>query len=136
MYPSLPKPEVLKEVIRRINSREFKPSIKKQALVKLAELTLNNMTFQIDGKFYQQAEGLFISSPTSPCFAELFIQRLEEISVYKMIHAPRLWVRKVDDTFTISKHKIEDTLKELNEIHTDITFTAEEEENAKLPFLD
>ena len=53
-----------------------------------------------------------------------------------MLHAPRLWLRKVDDTFTISEHNVNDTLKELNDIHSAITFTAEEEANEQLPFLD
>ena len=53
-----------------------------------------------------------------------------------MIHAPRLWLRKVDDTFTITKSSIEDTLRELNKIHPKIEFTAEEEEEGKIAFLD
>ena len=35
----------------------------------------------------------------------------------KMIHAPRIWLRKVDDTFTISQHAINDTLTKLNKIN-------------------
>ena len=53
-----------------------------------------------------------------------------------MIHAPRLWLRKVDDTFTITKSNIEDTLMELNKIHPKIEFTAEQEEEGKIAFLD
>ena len=53
-----------------------------------------------------------------------------------MFLAQRLWLRKVDDTFTISEHDVNDTLKELNDIHSAITFTAEEEANEQLPFLD
>ena len=51
---------------------------------------------------HDQADGLFIGSPASPAYAELFVQRIEEHHVYQMIHAPRIWLRKVDDTFTIS----------------------------------
>ena len=136
MYPSLPKLDVFNEVKRRINENEFKPAINKIALIKLAEISIQYMTFQIDGKFYEQAEGLFIGSPASPCFAELFIQRLEEVNIYKMIHTPRLWLRKVDDTFTISKYNMDPTLKELNQIHPNVKFTAEEEVNKSIPFLD
>ena len=55
---------------------------------------------------------------------------------YKMIHAPRIWLRKVDDTFAISAHNTELILKELNAIHKDVQFTAEEELNLEIPFLD
>ena len=30
--------------------------------------------------------------------------------VYIMLHAPRIWIRKVDDTFTINNHETNDTL--------------------------
>ena len=136
MYPSLPKADVIQEVIRRIKNDDFNPKINKEALIKLAKLSLNYMTFTINGKFYEQAEGLFIGSPSSPCFAEIFIQRVEELHIYNMINAPRIWLRKVDDTFTISSHPIDETLKELNNIHSKINFTAEEETNNTLPFLD
>ena len=83
-------------------------------------------------KFYL----LFFGSPASPTFAELYIQKLEEDYVYKLHHLPRLWMRKVDDTFTISKHSMQDTLNELNAINNKVKFTAEEEDNGKIPFLD
>ena len=111
MYPSLPKIEVLNEITRRINQETFKPNIKKDALKKLAELSISYNSFKINGQYYEQAQGLFIGSPASPSFAELFIQRLEEISIYRMIHTPRLWLRKVDDAFTISGYNTSDTLK-------------------------
>ena len=53
-----------------------------------------------------------------------------------MIHAPRIWMRKVDDTFTITKHYINDTLNELNATHPEIEFTVKEEENNRILFLD
>ena len=136
MYPSLPKSEVLQEIERRIRKRSFKPKLKKTALIKLSQIAVKYMTFEINNEFYDQADGLFIGSPCSSCFAEIFIQRLEEVSIYNMIHAPRLWLRKVDDTFTISKHSMDETLKELNTIHPKVKFTAESEEDGKLAFLD
>ena len=136
MYPSLPITDVLKEVIRRIKGETFQASIKKEGLIKLAQLSVAYNSFQINGKFYKQAEGLFIGSPASPAFAEIFVQRLEEISIYTMIHAPRVWLRKVDDTFVISKHSIQSTLNELNKINNNIQFTAEEELDKRLQFLD
>ena len=74
--------------------------------------------------------------PTSPCFAEISIQRLEEVNIYKIVLAPRIWLRKVDDTFTITEHSIKGTLQELNCIHNSITFTVEQESNNQLAFID
>ena len=94
------------------------------------------MSFRIGNKYYEQADGLFIGSPASPCSAELFIRRVEGVSVYTMLHAPRIWISKVDDTFTINDHETSGTLTELNQTHPQIKFTAEEEENGQIPFLD
>ena len=110
MYPSLPKQDVIKEVERRILSDSFQTKFNKETLVRLAKISLEFMSFRIGNKYYEQADGLFIGSPASPCFAELFIQRGEQVSVYTMLHAPRIWIRKVDDTFTINNHETNDTL--------------------------
>ena len=136
MYPSLPKEEVIREVERRINQHTFKTKLNKEALVRLARISIQFMSFRMGNKYYDQADGLFIGSPASPAYAELFIQRIEEHHVYQMIHAPRIWLRKVDDTFTISQHAINDTLTELNTINKAVNFTAEEEINREIPFLD
>ena len=74
------------------------------------------MSFKISNNYYEQAKGLFIGSPASPCFAEIFVQRIEETSIYIMVKAPRIWLRKVNDTFTVSKYKKEETIAELNKI--------------------
>ena len=132
----LPKEDVINEVKRRIDNEEFITNCNKEALKILSELSFQFMTFRIDDYYYKQNDGLFIGSPASPAFAEIYIQRLEEISIYNMVHAPKLWLRKVDDTFTITKHEVEDTLEELNAIHPQIKFTAEKYENGMLPFLD
>ena len=42
-----------------------------------------------------------------------------------MIHTPRLWLRKVDDTFGITKYEKRETLDELNKINCKVQFTYE-----------
>ena len=67
MYPSLPKNEVVAEVIR-IKEPELKPNVNKDALIQLVSLSVKFMSFKISNKFYWQTDGLFIDSPSSPCF--------------------------------------------------------------------
>ena len=43
------------------------------------------MSFAFDQKYYNQRQGLFIGVPTSPCFAETYIQRVEENHVCKIL---------------------------------------------------
>ena len=53
-----------------------------------------------------------------------------------MIHTPRLWLRKVDNTFVVTKyHKIE-ALQDLNKFNCKVEFTYESATNNTLPFLD
>ena len=114
MYPSLPKQVVITEVVRRVNDENFKPSTNKKALIELVNISAEFMSFSCNNQYYEQKDGLFIGSPTSPAFAELYIERVEEIHVYRMIHAPWLWLRKVDDTFAITKYDKTEALDELN----------------------
>ena len=136
MYPSLPKQDVIAEVIRRINNENFKPSMNKEALIELVIISVEFMSFSCNNQYYDQKDGLFIGSPTSPAFAELYVQRVEEIHVYRMIHAPRIWFRKVDDTFVITKYDKIETINELNSFNNKIKFTYESPTDNALPFLD
>ena len=136
MNPSLPKQDVITEVVRRINEENFKPSMNKKALIELVIISVEFMSFSCNGQYFDQKDGLFIGSPTSPAFAELYIQRVEEIHVYRMIHTPRLWLRKVDDTFVITKYDKRETLDELNKFNCEVQFTYESTTNNTLPFLD
>ena len=81
MYPSLPKQDVITEVARRINDENFKPSMNKKALIELVIISVEFMSFSCNRQYFDQKDGLFIGSPTSPAFAELYIQRVEEIHV-------------------------------------------------------
>ena len=53
-----------------------------------------------------------------------------------MLNAPRLWYRKVDNTFAVPSHDPGETLQELNDIDENIEFTMEKASEGNLPFLD
>ena len=124
MYPSLPRHGVI-TVLRRINNEHFKPSMNKKALIELVIISVEFMSFSCNGQCFDQKDGLFIVSPTSLAFAELYIQRFEEIHVYRMIHTPRLLLRKADDTFVITKYDKIETLHEFNKFNCKVQFTFE-----------
>ena len=136
MHPSLPKEDVITEVVRRINDENFKASMNKKALTELVNISVEFMSFSCNNQYYEQKDGLFIGSPTSPAFAELHIQGVEEIHVYRMIHTPWLWLRKVDNIFVITKYDKIETLDELNKFSCKVQFTYESATDNTLPFLD
>ncbi|KAK5649280.1 hypothetical protein RI129_000309 [Pyrocoelia pectoralis] len=80
-----------------------------------------------------------MGSPLSPVIANLFMQEFEEKALHSATHKPTLWLRYVDDTFVIWSHgqeKLKAFLEHLNNVHPNIKFTIEIEQNDQLPFLD
>ena len=53
-------------------------------------MSVEFLSFSCNNQYYDQKDGLFIGLPTSPAFAELYLQEVEEIHVYRMIHTPCL----------------------------------------------
>ena len=60
MYPSLPKQDVITEVVRRIKDKNFKPSLNKKALIELVIISVEFMSFSCNGQYFDQKDGLFI----------------------------------------------------------------------------
>ncbi|XP_060531558.1 uncharacterized protein LOC132705141 [Cylas formicarius] len=100
---------------------------------------LKNTYVIYNDKRYKQIEGAPMGSPLSPVIANLFMIALEKRAIETADYKSKLWLRYVDDTFTIWNHGIEQLhrfLQHLNEVHPKIKFTMETEENSQLPFLD
>ena len=78
-----------------------------------------------------------MGSPVSVIVAEIVMQAIEERAIATYKQTLPIWLRYVDDTFTIVHQDEINTFHEhLNEQNPDIQFTKEIEENGKLPFLD
>ena len=74
-----------------------------------------------------------MGSPISGFIAEAVMQKLESIALPKFNH--KLWVRYVDDVFTIVKKTDITTIHEtLNNVFEGIQFTVEKEKDHLLPF--
>ena len=80
-----------------------------------------------------------MGSPLSPIVANLYTESLEEEAIRSAPLQPKLWRRYVDDTFVIWPHGQEELhrfLQHLNDLHPNIHFTMEEENECTLSFLD
>ena len=105
----------------------------------LAELCLKNSYLRYDGEIYSQIEGAAMGSPLSPVIANLFMEKFEADALSSSEYQPVCWLRYVDDTFVIwphGKEALEYFHEHLNNIHDNIKFTKEIEEDGSLPFLD
>ncbi|XP_063216176.1 uncharacterized protein LOC134527430 [Bacillus rossius redtenbacheri] len=69
----------------------------------------------------------------------IFMEIFEQDALSKSNSPPKIWLRYVDDTFTVWQHGLE-TLEEfvnhLNSLRPSIKFTYEKETNGSIPFLD
>ena len=117
MYPSFHRLEVLKEVSRLIKLPHFRPKINKRALIKPCEICLSQIYFRVEDRYFKQRDGLFIAAPSSPPFAELYLQRLEREYIFSRPEPSKLWLWKVDDTFVVTKQDLQIMLSELNNFH-------------------
>lgn len=107
---------------------------------KLLELAVLDTAFIFNGKAYIQTDGMAMGSPLGPTFANIFMCALEErmLDECPLAHLPLFYSRYVDDTFLLfrGKHEADVFLEYANELHPNIKFTIEYENNDKLPFLD
>ena len=100
---------------------------------------LQTTYFQFRGEFYEQAEGAAMGSPLSPTIANIFMEDFENKALDTARLKPSLWIRYVDDTFTVWPHGEEylpEFIAHLNSITPGIKFTYEIENKGQLPFLD
>ena len=83
-----------------------------------------------------QSKARFINRwRNSPCFAEIYIQIVEENHIYTMLNASRLWYRKVDITFAIASHDLGEKLQKWNWWDHFTDFAMEKTSKGNLPFL-
>jgi len=80
-----------------------------------------------------------MGSRLAPVFANIFMEWLEQeaLETYKV--KPKTWYRYVDNTFIqwkLEKNELNQFLKHINNIHNNIQFTMETENNQQIAFLD
>ena len=103
----------------------------------LLNLCLTSTYFQYNGKHYKQLHRTAMGSPVSVVVSEIVMQNIEVQALASYKRTIPLWLRYVDDTFTIlHKDEIDDFHEHLNRQNVHIQFTKEIEDNGKIPFLD
>ena len=120
-----------------VKNNKYSLALKKSDLRALLNIAVKNQLFQLDGKLYEQVDGVAMGSPLGPLMANTFMCSVEEKLVSNMVR-PSFCHRFVDDTITSQRNlaTAEDFLDILNNCHESLNFTMECEVDEKLPFLD
>ena len=95
--------------------------------------------FMYEDSVYDQVDGVSMGSPLGPVMANIFMSHFEHNALCDYTgNKPFMYKRYVDDTFLVfnDRYDCELFLEFFNHRHLNIKFTAEYEENDRLPFLD
>ena len=112
------------------------PPIPKEVLRKLLLLCTTEVPFyDIDGKMWQQVDGVTMGSPLGPTFANFFMSEVENRALDNIPTRPVIYARYIDDMFLLCSELTLETLKNEMILISGLNFTFESGVNRKLPFL-
>ena len=114
-------------------------ALKKDEVMQLLKLVLENCIFYFQDKFFKQLHGAAMGSPCSPVVVNIYMEYFEDLALGPELPIPvKDCKRYVDDVFSIIPKGNRDTmLQYLNYIDPHIKFTIEQpNEEGGIPFLD
>ena len=105
--------------------------------IELMEITTKSMSFSFNEVMYRQIDGIRMGSPLGPILANIFVGFHERL-LFEKFPKPFIYQRYVDDTFVRFSSRNEALMffHKLNDLHPSLSFTMEEKNSNKLPFLD
>ena len=107
---------------------------------KLLTLATTESFILFNGQYYQQVDGVAMGSPLGPTLANVFLCYYEKqwLADCPDHFKPSYYKRYVDDIFILLPNAgcLNDFKDYMNQKHSNINFTSEEEVNNSLPFLD
>jgi len=123
-----------------VNNDEIYQGFTKEEFKSLLNLSCKEPHFLFNEKVYKQIDGCAMGSTIAPIISGVFMSHIEKklFSSCPSNCKPTLYRRYVDDVFSIfqTRNDAIKFLKHINQLHPNLTFTMEEEENKSLPFLD
>jgi hypothetical protein len=92
--------------------------------IELLEVCMKTTYFQFEDKFYQQKDGIAMSSSLFPVVSNIFKEQFEKLTETADLK-PAVWLRYVDDTFVVWPHgprSLQEFLCHLNSAKPTIQF--------------
>ena len=105
----------------------------KETFITLAELACCDVVFSTHRGYFTQIEGLAMGAPPAPCLANGWLSTFDPL----IQDDSRLYERYMDDVLcVVRKSCVNERMEKINNLHPNLKFTVEFEENSQLPFLD
>jgi hypothetical protein len=130
--------KVIRNKLKNEHTLTERSSLEVRAMMELLEVCLKTTYFQVDDKFFQHKDGMFMGNALSPVVSNNYMEHFEELALKKADHRPSLWLRYFSDTFVIWQYgpeRLQEFFCHINVIRLTIQFTMETEANNKIPFL-
>ena len=141
LFTNIPLNETIDICIEECERLKIVPfGLTRKEFKSLLEISVKESIFIFGDQLFKQHDGVAMGSPLGPTLANLFLCYHERkwLSDCPVDFKPLKYRRYVDDCFLAfkSKQHASKFLEYLNSKHKNISFTAEYEENNKIPFLD
>ena len=110
LFTNVPVDETIEMLVEKAFHREWFNSsyhlaLKESDLRALLNIAVKNQLFQLDGKLYEQIDGVAMGSPLGPLMANTFMCSIEEKLVNNKV-MPSFYHRFVDDTITTQRNVV------------------------------
>lgn len=102
----------------------------------IIEFILTNNFFTFNNKSYLQIKGTAIGTKMAPCYANIFMRKLESEMLNSFTLKPIHYYRYIDDMFFIWPHgldSLESFKSHVNSFHRSIKFTFEVSDSKIIP---
>ena len=137
LYPSIPHNDGL-SALRKFLKDRILPDQIINGVADMAELVLKNNVFEFNSECFLQEAGTAIGTKMAPAYANIFMSIFEHLLLSGSPYKPELWLRFIDDIFSIWTHgeeKLKDFITYINSVNPNIQFTCEYS-NVSVNFLD
>ena len=134
LYTNVPVDEAIHEAANLLYSGNLdRPPVDKETFIKLLELSCKDVVMLTHDGYYRQTDGLAMGAKPAPPLANIWLSKYEP----EIRDSARLFERYMDDVIRdIKIAAIESTLHRINQLHPQLKFTIERENDGRLPFLD
>ena len=125
LYSNIPHDDGI-EACDHFMSEGGKSQEARSVISKPINLVLTKNNFQFNGENYLQVLGTAMGTRMAPCFASLFMGKLEMDFLDSCDKTPLIWLRFLDDIFMIWDHSeqdLQDFISKINKFHDTIKFT-------------
>ena len=134
LYTNVPVKEAIDKAAERLYAGDLQqPPVDKEKFILLAELSALDVIMSIHDGYYKQTDGLAMGAPPAPYLANIWLSQYDST----IMDNAKIGERYMDDILrSIASNKVTTKLEKINNLHPNLKFTIETEQDGRHPFLD